>query len=360
MVVRVRESLAQGAQGADFDGMLQLLKQATQICMGEGDAWYYRALLERRLNHAQAADLALSKARLFGSEALSNGIDPFAPASRPAPDAGAAPAAAPSGIVRNKWALVVGIGAFRDSRIPALRFTAKDAADVASALTGPAGRFRPENVRLIKDSEATTVNIKAGLNWLARSAGPDDLAVVYLSSHGSPREMDTAGISYAVTYDTDISSPDTLYATSLPMVEIADAVRVRLRAQRAVVFLDTCYSGAAVPGAKDLRIEAAGLGIAPDMLARFRQGTGRVIVTSSSAREKSWEGEQYGNGIFTHFLLEGLKRNEGLSSIDEVFGYVRDRVVETVKKDKGASQVPTMSKSDQGGSIVVGAPAAGA
>lgn len=356
MVVRVREMLAQG--GTDLENSLQLLKQATQICYGQGDAWYYRSLFERKLGHTQAADMALGNARLFGSEALSLGIDPFA---REAAPSAAPPAAGTVGEVRSKWALLVGISAFRDQRIPKLRYTAKDATDMAAELTGPDGRFQADHVRLITDKDATTVNIKTGLNWLARSAAPDDLAVVYVSSHGSPREMDTAGVSYVVTYDSDITSPDTLYATSLPMVDLAEAVQTRIRARRTVVFLDTCFSGAAIAGGqmsggKDLKVESEGMGVSGDMVSRFRQGTGRVIVTSSSAREKSWEGDTFANGVFTHFLLEALQLKDGLLPVEDVFQYVHDHVVDTVRKRNGVSQVPTLARSDSGTSIIIGAP----
>jgi uncharacterized caspase-like protein len=230
---------------------------------------------------------------------------------------------------------------------------------MARLLTDPqVGRFPAANVHLLTDQKATTVAIKSELNWLARNAGPEDLVVVYLSSHGSPREMDTAGISYVITHDTDLASQDSLYATSLPMIDVADAVRTRVRAQRAVVFLDTCYSGAAVPGARDLIYEKEGLGVSRDMVNRIRQGTGRVIITSSSAREKSWEDDQLANGIFTHFLMAGLRQREGLAPVEEVFTYLKDRVAQSVRAQKGASQAPTMTRSDQGSAIVIGAPPA--
>ena len=59
------------------------------------------------------------------------------------------------------------------------------------------------------------------------------------------------GVNYIVTYDTEIKNADTpdedaLYATALPMVELANAVATRMKALRTAVILDTCYSGGAV------------------------------------------------------------------------------------------------------------------
>jgi len=79
-----------------------------------------------------------------------------------------------------------------------------------------------------------------------------------VATHGSPRSLDTAGgANYIVTYDTEIKSLDTpdqdaLYATALPMVELANAVATRMKALRTAVILDTCYSGGAVTNASKL------------------------------------------------------------------------------------------------------------
>lgn len=348
MVVRVRERIDANLRPAEHESLLQLLKQATQICVGQGDAWYYRSLIERQQGKTQIADLSLERARTFGSEDAAMRLDPFA-----GTEATAEPALS---AVRRKYALVVGIGAFRDARIPALRFTAKDAEDMSALLRDPkVGRFDAGRVRLLTNERATMVNIKTELNWLARSAGPDDLVVIYLSSHGSPREMDTSGVNYVVMHDTDLSNQDSLYATSLPMIDLSDAVRTRIRARRVVVFLDTCYSGGGRPGARDLRLEM-GVGVSAEALRRIRQGVGRVVITASSADEKSWEQDTLRNGIFTWFLMDALRKSGGLTPIDEMFPSVRQKVSESVRKEKGAAQTPTMHRSDSGAGIVIGVP----
>ena len=42
--------------------------------------------------------------------------------------------------------------------------------------------------------------------WLPHAAGPDDLVVIYVSSHGSPALADVAGVNYLVAYNTDKDS----------------------------------------------------------------------------------------------------------------------------------------------------------
>ena len=369
LVVQARERAYPGASRSKLEDARQLLKQASSFCPSLGDAYYYRYLLNKQLGNQSDADFSLKKAREFNSEALNQGIDPFTLSTGTGgavvdngKKLGAPEAKKPvSTALREKWALVVGISKFRAGQaLPKLnlQFPAKDARDFAAFLKDPNyGSFKPENVQLLTDEQATTVKIRYGLSWLAQNAGKDDLVVIYLSSHGSPREADAVGVSYVVTHDTDISSDfastkDGLYATGLPMDDIVQAAQNRIKAERVVVFLDTCYSGAALSGAKSLTME--GNGVASVTLDRFRQGIGRVMITASGASERSWESQALKNGIFTFYLIQGLRQNNGRVPVTKVYAYLRDQVVKRVREEKGMVQTPTMSRSDQSSEFSLG------
>ncbi|HSB11984.1 MAG TPA: caspase family protein [Blastocatellia bacterium] len=355
-LVAARQLCRPGASKSDLESALNYLKFATKNCYNLADAWYYRYLCETRLGDQRAANNSFSKAKELGSEALSRGDDPFtlstastAPADKPVTtDAGSAVVRAR---VRDKWALVIGISKFRDSRIN-LEFTSKDARDFFSYLIDKDyGRFKASNVHLLVDDQATTVHIKSELEWLRLNAKQDDLVVIYVSTHGSPGSVDPEGISYVITYDTEVAE-DRLYATSLPMVDIVSAVQNRIRAQRAAVFLDTCYSGAALKGAKGLGIERSG--VSNTTLDRFREGTGRVVISASQANERSWESDKLKNGYFTHYLIRGLKQKNGLVSIEQVYAYVKEEVSKSVRQELKQSQTPSMKKSDNSMDVYVG------
>jgi uncharacterized caspase-like protein len=186
------------------------------------------------------------------------------------------------------------------------------------------------------------------LNWLARSASRGDLVVIYLSSHGSPRQADLAGVNYIYTADTDVTDQDTLFATALPMVDVVDVVRTRIQARRAVVFLDTCHSGAALTaGLKSSSVTAS-------TLDRFIEGVGRVIIASSEADQESYESKSIHNGFFTYNLLRALKQDNGLDNIDMVYSFVREQVSKQVMAEKHKQQTPVMSKGTQAAEIVIG------
>jgi hypothetical protein len=95
----------------EVDDSLQLLKYATEVCASFGDAWYCRSLFERKLGQVPKANYSLDAAKLFGSQAMDDGPNPFVPAA----PAWAIETKLPP--VRNKWALVVGISQFSDARL---------------------------------------------------------------------------------------------------------------------------------------------------------------------------------------------------------------------------------------------------
>ncbi|MBV9300966.1 MAG: caspase family protein [Acidobacteriaceae bacterium] len=367
LVVSALERVSARPNQNDLEAGLQLLKRAEEMCDENGDAWYYRSLFERQLGNGRKADYALTNARERHSEALSASDDPFRLATPtrevkiPSPPPGAcrneshaaaADDAKPE--VEQKWALVIGIASFRDPDLD-LKFTVKDASAFADLLRDSRyGRFRADHVKVLEDGQATTQQIKAGLNWLARMACEGDLAVIYIATHGTSREQDVAGANYVVTYDTDASSFDGLYSTAIPMVEISNVVRTRLRARKVAVFLDTCHSGGAIT--KTITLPAS---ISAQMLDHIREGTGRAILTASQAEEKSHELASYGHGLFTYHLIHALQQQGGRVSIDAVYQYVRDHVDQDASA-RGLEQHPVFSRSDEQSAVVIGIPPQGA
>jgi len=246
LVVQALERITPQSGTDAFQDALELLKHALGECPELGDAWYYRSLVEKRLGHAALASYSMDKAHFNGSDALNQGLNPLdlsTPASRGfETDQGTTPAPSSPpvrpGPVQQKWALIVGISHFTDGQIPHLNFTTADAKSFASALEDPSiGGFSSDNVHVLTDEQATTKNIKEELNWIARHAQPDDLVVIYVATHGTPRTMDsTGGANYLVTYDTEIYKgssfdEDSMYATAYPMVELANAVSTRMKAR---------------------------------------------------------------------------------------------------------------------------------
>lgn len=384
-VVQAREQARPGLSREEIERVRGKLKSANSMCSASGDAWYYRYLYSRQLGDGKDADYALRQARLNNAEGLRRNYDPFAPVASAASSASGTPGAsgapgAPSiaaqevklpPVVREKWALVVGIGNFQYPGINPLKYTAKDAKDFAALLVNPDfGRFKPANVTLLANAEATTNRIRSEIERLSEVAKPEDLVVIYISTHGSPRELAKLDINYLITYDT---KPDRLYSTSLPMIELMESASKLIDAQRVVVFLDTCFSGAATlsgifaneaaapapagsgaAGDGARAIGFSGSGVSTQMLSHGGKGAGRVIITASRPNESSWESRELQNGIFTYYLIQSIKQKGGMTPIGELFDNLRNQVSQRARAEKKVSQTPMMVPEQTRADIRIG------
>lgn len=328
------------AADADHRAILQKLKTANQLCPTLGNAWKYAYCSALAVGDQQ-------NARVYKDRAIFNGIARFECEGATV----AATAPLPSH-VRQKFALVIGIGRFKDPTIPRLQYAAKDAKDVAALLADPRhGNFDPSNITLLTDEQATRAAILNAMQQLFLQAREDDLVVTYVSSHGSPAAQDQGlgGIGYIVTYDTTVKN---IWVDGLEYQNFADKTTM-IKARRKVTFLDTCFSGeASRRGAKALAIE--GVGVDERTAKMFLSGEGTFVITSSRANERSWESEKIQNSYFTYYLLDALKRAKEPPTVKEVFEYLSSKVPAAVARDKQAPQHPQMQPSGGPGDVRIG------
>lgn len=250
--------------------------------------------------------------------------------------------------VEDKWALIIGVSKFQKPGID-LRFPAKDARDLFDFLISE-GNFARDHVKLITDEEATKERVMAeiGDKWLPRLARPNDLVLIFISTHGSPSQLDLEGMNYLVLHNTD---PDSLYATGLPLQEFANAIKQRVHSERVVLIIDACHSGAANPTKGIIRIGNVDSNI-------LLQGTGQLVICSSQPNQVSWESKRYANGVFTRKLIEALRSSKGKASLAQSFERLRESVQSEVQTDRGALQVPVMKSKWQGSEVHITAPPA--
>lgn len=288
----------------------------------------------------------------------------------------------PPGPVRNRYALVVGVGQFRERGITPLQYAVRDALGFYNFLVGRAG-FPKGNVYLLSDQNATSANVATYLSAIRNAAGPDDLVTIYASSHGTP--PDPYGSVSVVLYDTEVKPRERVWQTGLTAKMLKEFVE-NLKAKRLVMILDTCYSNGAYkqvpgflpPGGKSLGVleEEEGHGLShaagkrllgskdlvleeepkPRASSAKSLGSsgsstaepyGKVLISASSAGEKSWESDQLRNSVFTYYFVDGLGRYQG--SVKDAFAYAKPVVTQRVKQEKGAeiSQNPQAMSTSQ-------------
>jgi uncharacterized caspase-like protein len=207
---------------------------------------------------------------------------------------------------------------------------------------------------LILDEEATLEKLRSTLGTsLRRRAGKDDTVIIFLASHGATEKdassPDGDGLEkYILPYNAD---PKDLYASAMPMSEVARIFQ-RVSSERLVFISDTCYSGAS--GGRTIQAAGKRATISDSFLDRLSQGKGRVILTASDTSEISVEKDDLKHGVFTYYLLEGLRGRadfdrDGMVTVDEIYQYVSEKV----PKATGNDQHP-VRKGESKGQIVLG------
>lgn len=275
------------------------------------------------------------------------------------------PGAGSVGPIRNRYALVVGIGRFKHGVNP-LQYATQDAFTFFQFLTDPnRGKFKQENVIFLSDESATHANITRAFDKLRQMAEEDDLVTVFISSHGTP--PDKKGAVNIVLHDTETKPRERIWHTSVTE-EMLKGFVDGLRARRLVMVLDACFSNGAYravpgflpPGGKSLGAdENEGYGISREYSRRLVTGAkdlvfeddavahtqsktadlgavephGIVLISASGSNEQSWESEKLRNGIFTYYFVDGLNRFNG--SVQQAFYYAQPRVISYVKEEKG-------------------------
>ena len=216
--------------------------------------------------------------------------------------------------------LAVGIDKYRSSDL-ALEFSVKDTEDFVGAFRkGEPGTYRRVVVRRLANEEVTLDAIKASLEWLRTSAGPNDMVAVFLSGHGF---QDESGHYYYVPVDV---APADVFSRGLADTEIRAALAKI--GGRVLLFLDTCRSAAVwgYPSARRLDVGR----LVNDLSS---PEIGAYVFASSSGNQSSFESPRWQNGAFTKAIVEGLNDKADLFKRNEVTvtgldAYVSHRVAE--------------------------------
>jgi hypothetical protein len=229
--------------------------------------------------------------------------------------------------VDERWAVVIGVSEYRSADIPDLSFARADAQAVYDFLTSSAaGPFEPDHVLFLADEEATGANLREALFVFLQQADWDDLVFIYYAGHGAPDPSRPDNL-YLLPHDAELGS---LAATGFPMWDVKTALRRQISAERVIVVADACHSAGTADG--DTVGGTDGNAIAGGFAELFSPSR-RLMMTAADTNEFSLEDARWGgHGVFTHFLLEGLKGGgdsdgNGIITFTELYEFVSSRVV---------------------------------
>ncbi|HRI60261.1 MAG TPA: caspase family protein [Saprospiraceae bacterium] len=216
------------------------------------------------------------------------------------------------------WAVVVGVG--RYTAMPSLKFTDDDAYRFYSFLGSVEGGAVPQSqMTILIDEDATRENILKKMREYFLKADANDVVILYFSGHG------LNGCFLPVDYDG--------YNNKLRHEEIKQVFK-QSKAKHKLCIADACHSGSLNDGSGSL----AAKGPAPVTLQRYYQAFedtdgGVALLMSSKAEELSLEDHGLRQGVFTYYVLQGMKgaadtNNDYLVTIKELYNYVYAKVRE--------------------------------
>ncbi len=221
------------------------------------------------------------------------------------------------------WAVVVGAASY--THMPPLRYTDDDAYQVFAFLKSPEGGALPdEQVNVLIDENATKGNILNSLRSIFLRADENDVLLFYFSGHG------LKGAFLPVDYDG--------LDNQLFHEEIKDILRLS-RAKHKLILADACHSGSLLSLKGPLQT------ILKKYYRAFEDVSGgTALLMSSKGEEYSLEDGGLRSGIFSHFLIRGLKGaadsdENKIVTIQELYDYV----FSNVKEYTGNVQTPTLT-----------------
>jgi hypothetical protein len=163
----------------------------------------------------------------------------------------------------------------------------------------------------------TDSEMRRAIQKLFKEAGKDDLVLLFFSGHGITNDD---GHLYLTTR---ITAKDDFEATAVD-ANFIQGQSYNCYAKRQVLILDACYSGAY---AQSFRTKSVGVDIKKQLGA-----SGRVVLTSSSATQTSFEQSGLRLSLYTQYLVEGIETgaadtdNDGNIHVQELHAYAKAKV----------------------------------
>jgi hypothetical protein len=208
------------------------------------------------------------------------------------------------------WAVVVGVG--RYSTMPVLKYSDDDAYQFYAFLKSPEGGALPDKqLRVLVDEDATRANILTTMRQVLLKADENDVVVFYFSGHGLegsflPQDFD--GINNKLLH-SDVK-----------------AILEQSKAKHKICIADACHSGTLLAMKQPVE------NVLQTYYKAFNASSGgTALFMSSKGEEYSLEDQGLRSGIFSHYLIRGLKGEADFDgnkivTIREIYDFVYKNV----------------------------------
>ncbi len=241
------------------------------------------------------------------------------------------------------FVIAIGIDKYKNASYN-LNYAVADASSIVDKIKNSSKDiFRSVHVSYYKNEKATRDSVIAGFNRIASQSQPQDAFLLFYAGHGVMNEgtPEIPKDFYLVMSDvTQLYGKDELLkAKGISATELRELSKM-VPAQKQVILLDACQSGAAV---ETFAMRGAAEEKAILQLAR---STGSYLIASTGSEQYATEFKELGHGVFTYALLQGLNCMTPTSqtskkvTIKDLEAYLNDYIPELTEKYHGSSQYP--------------------
>lgn len=235
------------------------------------------------------------------------------------------------------WILLVGVNQYQDEHFPALAYSAVDCQELGAALTDAIKEFPRKQIITHHDFAAfpTFEAVFNSLKQIISSASSQDTVLFYFSGHGVIEQTS----QQAVLCLSDTQN-DSLLTTGLQMQELLHLLE-SCAARYQLIWLDACHSGnMLLHGGKGVE-EPTIIGsfeptaqLVKVLRSHAAHSRGSYALLSCNEGQRSWEFPELGHGVFTYYLIQGLRGEaadaQGVIEADGLYRYVHRQTVDYI------------------------------
>jgi len=232
--------------------------------------------------------------------------------------------------------LCVGVNKFQDKYFQDLKYAKNDALELNKLIENKFGKGKDKII--LTDKTATKNKILGSLRKIKELAKIEDTVFIFLATHGEFIGGGQLTDYYIITNDSKDGNEQNLIESSISMEEIKNLVTT-IKAEKKVIFIDTCYSGG-MSRRERYRVPPS---IREKIFQNF-ESENFIIITSSQANQTSYECEKLKHGVFTYYLIKGFSgavdHENGKIDLYTLYSYIYKYVKNYAEKECKGKQHP--------------------
>ena len=256
--------------------------------------------------------------------------------------------------VAKLWLVLVGVNQYQDENLPSLQYSALDCQGLGEALKEATQYLKAREVIIYHDFTEKKPKLKTFrqiLGQIVANAQPEDTILLYFSGHGvlDPQSQQV----FLCLADT---IKEQLTSTGLGIEELLGFLS-DCRATQQLVWLDACHSGGmTLRGSLSKQKPQSLANPTPQLVKVLRkkaaQSQGFYALLSCDRAQQSWEFPELGHGVFTYYLMRGLRGEaadaQGTIEADSLYQYVYHQTLRYIDKTNQQIRLINQQKSSRG------------